>query len=169
LHAFPCPVFPAFAEDKLSRWLADDTLTLAIVELWQKGVSARQIAEALSRQRRQAISRNAVIGRIFRARALDPQIRSVERLAGAPKAKRKRPYRPKPRPIFQKVQMPLLQAQPPLRLVPLVLPSGLVVPWHAAGGCSYISNDDVRAPIWCNAPGSPWCAFHDQKLHTKMR
>lgn len=152
---------------------------LSIIELWKTGISGSQIAVRLG-----IPSRNAVIGVMFREFKRDPSLRRI-----TDPASRKKHYGGhggrKPAKPFTSAEArraarkrwdaalvgigPMLSPEPPLPTV--ALPAG--INWHASGGCCYITNEDMRAPQWCNVPivekKESWCPEHCRLVYRHVQ
>lgn len=116
-----------------------------IYALQRQGLSARGIARALG----QGLTRNAVIGLLYRAR---------KKREAPPKAASRKPPLKDPLKLFEPAVLPPRPPDPPARTcVPLM-------ETHSRG-CRWVVGRDARGWLYCNEPREidgaySWCAYH---------
>ena len=131
-----------------------DPKTREILVLWEQNKTAKQIGEELG------ITRNAVIGRVTRARMAGVKINRKELIRS--RAVEKKPLVVKNRRIIREFKMRC----EPLPILEMVTPEQIrrSIPMSqlTSKSCRYILNDDRFHPIYCGAPKEQksYCGKH---------
>ena len=132
-----------------------------IYDLWETGISAREVAEQIG------ISRNAVMGHLFRMRQSGIQMRQKENTV----TKRPKITPPPPKRVIGVQKMPRKMPaprKPTLEEIspPPLAPNGDPVPMIKLSrySCRYVVNQgEVKSFLFCNAKvkdGSSYCPHH---------
>ena len=141
--------------NKKSNQLSDENIK--ILELWDAGQSATEIGRQFN------ITRNSVIGRVYRARQSGVEMARYKSIKSAPKppsAKKgsKRYIKMKAKDKYKTLPAPI--PSPTQSKNKKIKPVGLLNlnPWS----CRYIVNEDKTNPFFCGAPKEikSYCKVH---------
>lgn len=142
-----------------------DERTEMMRELWDKGLSALQIAKALNAKFHIALTRNAVIGKVHRSGLR----RSTElrRATNAASGRRSGEVR-RAKAEAREAQAILRRASRPPQPMPVMHDASFAKPWieRAFGECAYPIAGDGADVISCCAPTeATYCAFHAARMY----
>ena len=154
----------------------------ALKKLWLSGMSAAQVARALDI----GVSRNAVIGRIYRLQANGRLIARTNPSAPRPRRGMEATPRPPPQPkqhrakpvlkvvgstVFERPPEPPPKAIPPRHDAFAPIPGYAARPWVERGAdeCKWPVGGTGADTLACCAPvmetGRPYCAEHHARAH----
>ena len=141
--------------------------------MWRSGMSARQIAEALNARHGLTLTRNAVIGKLWRMglrhEARQGTVRRHRRrVVSATRRRRHRPVRRQAPVKMQAAPTPERKRTAP---APTSARRGITdIMQLKPGMCRWVDGDR-GAWVWCGAPtdGGSWCEYHRAIVFRKAK